>query len=410
MDDRNAQVGWTEAQWNRVREEVLQAWQRVRVAGSFLPIYGPLPPSTTVVPSEVLKSDGSVDDRATADLVEIALPVVLSRQQVLEEDLSSALLQFRRRATQLGQLEDWFIFNGTYPSITLRDGAVAMFEGENARQPHYRPDLHYLDQLTPSGWHPVSGTPRPIRDDNQDLQKQGMRHRNPGALGLIEGPRVERVEKEVKRAAQAGEADEAHRRAEEALHRARLTRWVLPHDLEKARQQDEKARQQAEVARRQADKAELQARIWPHDNDGLMDAIVDAINSLEENGYVAPYVCVFGRKPFQAAYKPIDNSTVLPRDRIEPLIGRELLHASGIDVLPRKSERYDRRLGAGNWESRGVLISMADEPIDLAIAAEATPEFRQVDLDGKYVFSVFERFALRIKDANAIVPLKFREP
>ena len=66
MDDRNAQVGWTEAQWNRVREEVLEAWQRVRVAGSFLPIYGPLPPSTQVVPSEVLKHDGSVDDRATA--------------------------------------------------------------------------------------------------------------------------------------------------------------------------------------------------------------------------------------------------------------------------------------------------------------------------------------------------------
>ena len=50
---------------------------------------------------------------------------------------------------------------------------------------------------------------------------------------------------------------------------------------------------------------------------------------------------------------------------------------------------------------------MADEPIDLALAAEATPEFRQVDLEGKYVFSVFERFALRIKDAKAIVPLKF---
>src|SRR5438477_1301121 len=162
MDDHNAQVGWTEAQWNRVREEVLEAWQRVRVAGSFLPIYGPLPPSTTVVPSEVLKSDGSVDDRATADLIEISLPVKLSRQQILEEDLSSALLQFRRRATQLGQLEDWFIFNGTYPSITFRDGAVAMFEGENDKHPQYRPDLHYLDQLTPRGWHPISGTPRPI--------------------------------------------------------------------------------------------------------------------------------------------------------------------------------------------------------------------------------------------------------
>ena len=140
-----------------------------------------------------------------------------------------------------------------------------------------------------------------------------------------------------------------------------------------------------------------------------MKAIVDAINSLEENGYVAPYVCVFGRNPFEAAFKSINNSTVLPRDRIEPLIGRELLHASGIDILPQRFGLYDARLDKEEWQSRGVLLSMADEPIDLALAAEATPEFRQVDLDGEYVFSVFERFALRIKDAKAIVPLKFRE-
>src|SRR4051794_12106767 len=106
MDDRNAQVGWTEAQWNRVREEVLRAWQSVRVAGSFLPVYGSLPPSTQVVPSEVLKLDGTFDERSVAPLLEISLPVTLSRQQVLEEDLSSALLQFRRRATQVAQLED----------------------------------------------------------------------------------------------------------------------------------------------------------------------------------------------------------------------------------------------------------------------------------------------------------------
>src|SRR5215208_5547177 len=114
MEDRNAQVGWTSAQWNRVHEEVLLAWQQVRVAGSFLPAYGPLPPSTQVIPSEIFHDDGTVDDQAPAVLLEISLPVELSRQQVREEDLSSALLQFRRRATQLGQLEDWYIFNGNY--------------------------------------------------------------------------------------------------------------------------------------------------------------------------------------------------------------------------------------------------------------------------------------------------------
>src|ERR1700745_2623616 len=103
MDDRNAQVGWTEAQWNRVREEVLQAWQRVRVAGSFLPVYGPLPPGTQGIPSEVFDPARTIDDQAPAVLADISLPVTLPRQQVREEDLSSALLQFRRRATQVGQ-------------------------------------------------------------------------------------------------------------------------------------------------------------------------------------------------------------------------------------------------------------------------------------------------------------------
>jgi hypothetical protein len=210
---------------------------------------------------------------------------------------------------------------------------------------------------------------------------------------LIEGRRVEREEKHAKHAEQA---ERAQRQAVQALVAAQPQ--ARPEALE----------QVLEAVRQAAEARWVRDEISPLDNDGLMQAIVDAINSLEENGYVAPYVCVFGRKPFQAAYKPIDNSTVLPRDRIEPLIGRELLHASGIDIHPQKFKRYDAKLGAGKWESRGVLLSMADEPIDLALAAEATPEFRQVDLDGKYVFSVYERFALRIKDTKAIVPLKFR--
>jgi hypothetical protein len=45
--------------------------------------------------------------------------------------------------------------------------------------------------------------------------------------------------------------------------------------------------------------------------------------------------------------------------------------------------------------------------VDLAIAAHATPEFRHVDAGGRYVFAVFERFALRIKDRDAIVALRF---
>jgi uncharacterized linocin/CFP29 family protein len=404
MDDPNAQVGWTEAQWNRVREEVHQAWQRVRVAGSFLPIYGPLPPSTQVVPSEVLKPDGSVDDRATAALLEIALPVTLSRQQIREEDLSSSLLQFRRRATELGQLEDWFIFNGTYPSIELSANAPDEFAREKKiGLPDYRPELPYLTALAPSQWAPMSGTPTPIAGVNQSLQIEGMRQRNPGALGLIEGPRVAREEERLQEFLQAQRA--LQQALGQALGQARQAGQQVQQAQQQALQQVQPERRRVQEARQALDQILLNL-----DNDGLMQAIVGAINSLEEDGYVAPYVCVFGRNPFEAAFISINNSTVLPRDRIEPLIGRELLHASAIDVLPHRFELYDAKPDEGEWRSRGVLLSMADEPIDLALAAEATPEFRQVDLDGRYVFSVFERFALRIKDPKAIVPLRFKKP
>jgi hypothetical protein len=359
MDDQNAQVGWTEAQWNRVREEVLRAWQRVRIAGSFLPAYGPLPPSTQVIPSEVFNSDGTVDDDATAALLEISLPVSLTRQEIREEDLSSALLQFRRRASQVGQLEDWYIFNGTYPSGGFPDpDPAAAAGGGGAALPsrEYLPDVSFLKNLMATDWPIVKGAPKPIA--TATTQVEGLLRRNPGALGLIEGTRE--VEEE----------------------------------------RDDQGRPVQVVKERWS------AAPQP-DNTTLIAVIVTAINSLERNGFVAPYVCVFGRGPFQAAHRPVGTSIAFPRDRLEPLIGRELLHASAIDIVPRPVRGYE--WSEDVWQNRGVLLSLTGDGVDLAIAAEATPEFRQVDVRGRYVFSVFERFALRIKDPKAIVPLKFRQ-
>jgi uncharacterized linocin/CFP29 family protein len=336
------QVGWTDAQWNRVREGVMQAWQRVRVAGSFLPVYGPLPASTQVVPSEVLTPAGTVDDQATTSLLEIALPVSLSRQQVREDDLSSALLQFRRRAAQVGQLEDWYIFNGTYPSggfDAARDEAVRT--DDRVRYPGgHQPAISFLENV-PAGFPVLTGTPNPIADAR--TQVEGLRRRNPGALGLIEG---------------SAELDDA-------------TSGTTT----------------SETSR-------------PRPGDELVKGVVDGVSTLEENGFVAPYVCVFGRDPFLTAHTYIEGSTSAPRDRLEPLIGSTLLHASAIDVPARTSAGHREE-----WRKRGVLLSLADDAVDLVIAAAATPEFRRVDERGRFEFVVFERFALRIKDPTAIVRL-----
>jgi uncharacterized linocin/CFP29 family protein len=340
MDDRNAQVGWSEAQWNRVSEEVLRAWQSVRVAGSVLPVYGPLPPSTQVVPSEKIQPDGSIDERSVAPLLEISLPVKLSRQQVKEDDLSGALLQFRRRAVQLGQLEDWYVFNGTYPYKL----ASPMSAAEFLERP-YRPHYPFLQTLGEELKDVLRGVPQPIGD--HELQRRGLLLRNPGALGLIDGAR---------------EVDESGKE---------IDPWeITGENLEYA---------------------------------GLLNAVVRAISTLEGYGYVAPYACTFGREVYSGAHKPAGPSTILPRDRLEPLIGREILHASAIDVPPENGEPSE----ATKWPRRGLLFSRAGEAVDLVVAVEATAAFQYVDPRGRYVFSVYERFALRIKDPKAIVPLRF---
>ena len=125
-------------------------------------------------------------------LLEIALPVTLSRQQIREEDLSSALLQFRRRATQLGQLEDWFIFNGTYPSIELSpDGWSCVCSGGEGRVSGLPPspcpsECLGLQSTGPYEWHPDAD-----RGREPEPAARGHASAESRVVGVDRGSRVE---------------------------------------------------------------------------------------------------------------------------------------------------------------------------------------------------------------------------
>ncbi len=113
MDGMSGLVSWTDAQWKRVRQAVTEEANRVRVASSFLPVYGPLPPSTQVVPSEVVdEKELTVDDTTTARIVELSVDFSVRQAQAAEEELSSALLLFRRAANIVARAEDWTVFRG----------------------------------------------------------------------------------------------------------------------------------------------------------------------------------------------------------------------------------------------------------------------------------------------------------
>ena len=61
----NPQVPWTEEQWARVNQAIQEEAQRARVAATFLPLYGPLPPDTDFVRSGDIPYSRSTDKSTT---------------------------------------------------------------------------------------------------------------------------------------------------------------------------------------------------------------------------------------------------------------------------------------------------------------------------------------------------------
>jgi uncharacterized linocin/CFP29 family protein len=358
MYQQNEQVGWTDAQWNRVRQTVSEEAARGGVAASFLPIYGDLPRSTQVVPSERFdETNLTVDDTATAPLVELQSTITLSQAQVREADLSSALQLFRRATNILTRLQDWTIFNGkpelygnparapaALPSPFSADGGEEpdwgeYFDGQIVGLTGNTKRVQLSGQVQNATWPPPPGTPSPayspLRNRSERMYNR-LLEKNPGALGLF---------------------DAAYTVVE-----------------------------------------------YPLNPDGLINGVVNAISALEALGHTGPFVCVLGTSAYQEAHRPQSGQTIFARDRIEPLIGRELLRSSAIDDRPYDSPPPPQDA------TRGLVLSLSGDATDLAVAADAEPEFLLVDANARYTFRVYERFALRVKQPSAIVALTSTVP
>lgn len=129
MSDSNSQLHWSEEQWSRVRQVVYEEARKARVAGSFLPLYGPLGPDATTVKrqtpsigsSAIVNSYLEVDDTKTWELTTLQEFVYLTGAQVADSELESATLAFRRAANLIARKEDELVFNAQHrPSGSCR--------------------------------------------------------------------------------------------------------------------------------------------------------------------------------------------------------------------------------------------------------------------------------------------------
>ena len=278
-----AELNWSDAQWQKVKDAVNDAFDKASVASAFLPMYGPLPGNAETVRNEQLRQDDTSTPptiRLDGDYPEVNLKLVnltakveLSSEQIADETLSNAILVFRRAANILAQEEDRIVFEG------LRQ--------------------------------------RPQAEDSK----------------FVANDRVEPL---------PGLADLPKRQLFSGL------------DLD-------------------GGKSVGQA---------VVSAIVDATQNLEDNFNPGPFACVLGSELFTKVHDP-SQSLVLPADRIAPLLkGGPLLRSTSMN------------------SKVGVVVSLAGNAVDLVVGTPPTVQFLQRTDKAKFLFRVYERFTLRIRDTT----------
>lgn len=118
----DGQITWGDAEWSRVRQIVHDEAMRVRVAASFLPLYGPLQGGAEtaamnrlgVRESEQTGAPGmlEVDDHTTKPFASVSVNVHLKNHMLADPELLAATALFRRAAGIVARVEDAILFNG----------------------------------------------------------------------------------------------------------------------------------------------------------------------------------------------------------------------------------------------------------------------------------------------------------
>jgi uncharacterized linocin/CFP29 family protein len=288
MASNDPQVPWSDEQWARVSQAVQKEAARSRVAASFLPLIGPLPPDTDFVkggelsyavnkfppPAQIMQ----VNDKSTIQLATLQVRVQLRGAQVADPNLTSALEMFRRAANVLARLEDAIIFRG---QDNVDQGPVAI-------------------TVQPEIWSVSGGQ---TSKGLYSLATAVVRKRAPPPL---------------------------------------ITGATLVQEISKK------------------------------------------IGTLEGGGHFGPFAVVLGEDLFAVAQDPT-SSMVLPADRILPFLGGGPLLRSS--TLP---------------SGEGLVVALGAAPFEMVIATDVSVGFLQVTTDPAYVFRVFEKIALRVKEPSAI--------
>src|SRR5262249_39260404 len=124
--------------------------------------------------------------------------------------------------------------------------------------------------------------------------------------------------------------------------------------------------------------------------DNTLAAVADAYSRLQNKGHYGPYALALHTDPYADTYAPLATTLITPAEPIKALVTGGFY---GTGTLPPLT---------------GVLVSTGGNTMDRVVAVDAKIEFEQTDNRGRYLFRVYERFALRLKVSDAVIKLEFQ--
>jgi uncharacterized linocin/CFP29 family protein len=121
--------------------------------------------------------------------------------------------------------------------------------------------------------------------------------------------------------------------------------------------------------------------------NSVVPEVVGAIRTLEDASNPSPFACILGNRLFEYVYTPDPHSLVLPADRIGPIVKGPLLRSGQMN------------------EFTGIVVSLAAGAVDIVVGTPPTVQFLQRTDEGRFLFRVYERFVLRVRDDGTRLPV-----
>ena len=154
--------------------------------------------------------------------------------------------------------------------------------------------------------------------------------------------------------------------------------------------------------------------IW---GDEIFAAATTAYSMLQSQGQSGPYALILHTVPYADLFAPVGTeSLVITADRVSPLM-KAGLWSTGMLPPTAAPASASASSGSSNFTSpaspgnspyyAGVVCAVGGGTVDLVVGLHARTVFLQQDVGQNWRFRILTRFALRVTDTSATVPLIF---